>query len=76
MTTTTTESTAIAKARRRIEVLLERNAERLESNRCRALASIDDAASLKQERVLLLRLLAQHGGDAEAFEMDGAEVTG
>lgn len=78
MTTTTTDMTteAIAKARRRIEALLEANGKRLHDNDRAVVVSMDERVALKGERVVLLRLLAQHGGDPEMFEMEGATVEG
>lgn len=75
-TTMTSEAAAIAKARRRIESLLNGNADRLKKVRREALASIDEAAALKAERVLLLRLLYQHNGDPEQFEIDDVTTEG
>ena len=61
-------------ARLEIESLLESNAERVNRNRRAVVASLDEEARLKSERMRLLTLYRRLGGDPEPYEMEGAEV--
>lgn len=69
MTTTTTEDPAVAKARKRVEALLEANAQDLAREKRGIDVSIEVITAKKSERVTLLRLLEMLNGNAEDFEL-------
>lgn len=72
-TTTTkpapTQADLIAKARRKIETLLEENALGLDREKRRINSSIEVISDMKDQRKQLLTLLRMHGGDAEQYEL-------